>query len=386
MNASRFIAGKLRFQGKAAVVIIAVAVFVIIISSAVSAGFRRELRDGIASVSGDIQLTAPDLNYVGEQDPIRRDPEYLEQIRSIEGVRTIVPAVYRAGIVKSGENIHGVIFKGVPGGGDSLAVSVPVRLSKLLGVAPGDKLPAYFIGEKVKVRNFTIASTYEDVPGGDDAMVVFAGLSDMQRLNGWGEDDVSAIEIILEDKWRSAARMTGISAEVSARILFGTPEDEDTPVAVTALRKYPQIFSWLELIDFNVLFVLSLMTVVAGFNMISALLILLFRKISLIGTLKSMGMRDGAIASMFLRVASSAVIKGMACGNAAALLLCFVQGATHFLKLNPENYFVSFVPVRINVLQVLALDCLSYLAIMLLLLPPCFFVSNIDPAKTVRAQ
>lgn len=366
--------------------IIAVAVFVVIIAAAVSAGFRRELRDGIASASGDIQLTAPNLNYIGEQNPIRRSPEYLEKIRAIEGVRDIVPAVYRAGIVKSGDNIHGVIFKGVPGGGDSLAVSVPVRLSKLLGVAPGDRLPAYFIGERVKVRNFTIASTYEDVLGSDDAMVVFAGLSDMQRLNGWGEDDVSAIEIIVDDKWRSAARMNELSAEVSAQILFGTPEDEDTPVAVTALRKYPQIFSWLELIDFNVLFVLSLMTVVAGFNMISALLILLFRKISLIGTLKAMGMRDGDIASMFLRVASSAVLKGMLWGNAAALLLCFVQGTTHFLKLNPENYFVSFVPVHINVFQVLALDCLSYLAIMLLLLPPCLFVSHIDPAKTVRAQ
>lgn len=288
--------------------------------------------------------------------------------------------------MKAGENIHGVIFKGVPDGGDSLAVSIPSRLSKLLGVGPGDKLQTYFIGEKVKVRNFTVAAIYEDVLGSDDAMIVFTGLADIQRLNGWGEDEVSAIEIILEDKWRSVSKMNEISAEVSAQVLFGTPEDEDTVVAVTALRKYPQIFSWLELIDFNVLFVLSLMTVVAGFNMISALLILLFRKISLIGTLKSMGMKNEAIVLMFLRVASSAVIKGMLLGNAAALLLCLVQWKTHFLKLNPENYFVSFVPVHVNVLQVLAVDCLSYLAIMLLLLPPCLFVSNIDPAKTVRAQ
>ena len=367
-------------------VIIAVASFIIIIAAAVSSGFRHELRNGIATVSGDIQLTAPDLNYIREQNPIRRSPGLLESLDSVPGVRKIIPAAYRAGIVKSGTNIHGVVFKGVPDGGDSLSASIPVRLAEMLGVREGDRLPAYFVGEKVKARNFRVASVYEDMLGNEDALIVFTGLKDIQRLNGWNEDEVSAIEIIVEDRYRSASRLKELSDEISAQVLFNTPEDEDTVVATSALRKYPEIFSWLELIDFNVLFILALMTVVAGFNMISSLLILLFRKISLIGILKSMGMRDRAIASMFLKVASSAVLKGMFWGNAAALLFCFVQSSTHLLKLNPENYFVSFVPVQVNVFQVLAADCLSYLAIMALLLPPCLFVSRVDPAKTVRTQ
>ena len=242
------------------------------------------------------------------------------------------------------------------------------------------------MGEKVKARKFHVKSVYQDILGNDDKLVVYAGLYDLQRLNGWQSNEVSAIEIQLKDKYRSRDMMREMTQEVGARVLFNTPEDEDTVVASSALNMYPEIFSWLDLIDFNVLFVLILMTIVAGFNMISALLIMLFRNIPVIGLLKSLGMTDRSIASVFLRTSSSVVLKGMAAGNILAFLFCVIQNATHVIGLDPENYFVSFVPVNINVLQVLAADAVSYLVIMLLLLLPCLFISGVDPAKTVRAQ
>lgn len=386
MNASGFISRKLKFQGKIAVATTAIASFVIIISVAVSSGFRKELRSGIASISGDIRLTSPDLNYVNESSPVRSDASYIPSLDSLDGVASIVPAVYRAGIVKTAENIHGVLFKGVPDGGDSLSASIPKRLSAILGVNAGDDLTAYFIGEKVKARKFHIKSVYEDVLGSDDKLLIITGLSDMQRLNGWSPDEVSAIEIRLEDKYRDPVLLREMTQEVGARVLFNTPEDEDTVVASSALNMYPEIFSWIELIDFNVYFVLILMILVAGVNMISSLLIMLFRNISAIGTLKSVGMTDRSIAAVFLKVASSAVIKGMVIGNVVALLFCLVQCTTHLISLNPENYFVSFVPVHIDIVLVLVADIISYLAMMLFLLLPCLFVSGVDPAKTVRAQ
>lgn len=386
MNASGFISRKLKFQGKIAVATTAIASFVIIISVAVSSGFRKELRSGIASISGDIRLTSPDLNYVNESSPVRSDASYIPSIDSLEGVASIVPAVYRAGIVKTDEIIHGVLFKGVPDGGDSLSASIPQRLSAILGVNAGDDLTAYFISEKVKARKFHIKSVYEDVLGSDDKLLIITGLSDMQRLNGWSPDEVSAIEIRLEDKYRDPVLLREMTQEVGARVLFNTPEDEDTVVASSALNMYPEIFSWIELIDFNVYFVLILMILVAGVNMISSLLIMLFRNISAIGTLKSVGMTDRSIAAVFLKVASSAVIRGMVIGNVVALLFCLVQGTTHLISLNPENYFVSFVPVHIDIVLVLVADIISYLAMMLFLLLPCLFVSGVDPAKTVRAQ
>jgi len=292
VNASRFIAGRLRFGGRLAVASIAISFLVMIVAIAISAGFRRELREGISNLSGDVQITPLDLNYMNEDDPVSASPSYLEDISSVGGVREIVPAVYRAGIVKVGSNIHGVVFKGVPGGGDSLGVSVPRRLCSMLGIEEGDDLLAYFVGEKVKVRKFRVESTYQGIVSGDENLIVYAGLSDMQRLNGWNDDQVSALEVRLSPSYRSARAVQMASGEIGFRILSANPAPDEASLARSSLERFPQIFSWLDLIDFNVVAILILMTLVAGFNMISGLLILLFRNISTIGTLKSLGMTN----------------------------------------------------------------------------------------------
>ena len=384
MNASRFIARRLRFEGKIAVVSIAISFLVMILAVAISAGFRKELRGGISAISGDIQITPADLNYVGETDPVSLDSPWMDALRVMPGIGTVTPTVYRAGIVRSGDNIHGVLFKGVPEGPDSLGVRVPSRLARMLGLQTGERLLAYFIGERVKVRNFHITDIYPSILSGDDNLVVFAGLADMQRLAGWEESEVSAVEIDLDDK--SNAALIDATDRVGTLVLLSTPEDEEAPLASSALHKYPSIFSWLDLIDLNVVMILVLMTIVAGFNMISGLLILLFRNISTIGTLKSLGMTDRSIAEVFLRVAANIVLKGLLIGNALALLFCLVQGTTHFIRLNPDNYFVSFVPVHVNPLMIICADVVSFVVILLLLLIPSLFISRVDPAKTVRAQ
>ena len=382
MNASRFISRRLRFEGKIAVISTAISFFVMILAVAISSGFRRELRNGISAISGDIQLTAPDLNYLSDTAPVSLDQPWMEWIEGRSEVRETVPAVYRAGIVRSGDNIHGVLFKGTPAGPDSLGVRIPSRLAKMLSLQVGDRMLAYFVGERVKVRNFRVDDIYPAILSGDENLVVFAGLEDMQRLNGWAADEVSAIELALADK--SDAALASMNDRIGTQVLLMTPEDEDTVLASSALQKYPQIFSWLDLIDLNVVMILVLMTIVAGFNMISGLLILLFRNIPTIGTLKSLGMTDRAISEVFLRVASGIVLKGMLAGNAAALLFCAIQGSTRLIKLNPENYFVSFVPVHADLPMILLADLCAYVAIMILLLLPGLFVSRIDPARTVR--
>ena len=146
------------------------------------------------------------------------------------------------------------------------------------------------------------------------------------------------------------------------------------------------MFNWLSLIDFNVGIILLLMTIVAGFNMISGLLIMLFEHISTIGLLKSLGMTDRTIAKVFLTSSAVLVGKGMLAGNLLALLFCLIQGTTHFLRLDPENYYVSFVPVKVDVLMILSADLVAFAAIMLLLLIPCLFISKVDPADTVRVR
>lgn len=390
MDASFFIASRLRFRKRIVTASVAVSFLVMIIAVAISSGFRHEIREGLSVLVGDIQLTPPDLNVLDESSPIERCPEYLKQIESLKGVQSVTPVVYKAGVVKNGDNIHGVLFKGVPGGGlqdaRSLSVSIPSRLGEITSLKPGDKMLAYFVGEKVKMRQFTVADVHDVILEADDNLVVYADMADLQRIMEWDENQVSAIEIALESSYKDERSLREMNMQIGT-IVNSYSKDSDSPViATSSVSKYPQLFDWVNLIDFNVFFILLLMTIVAGFNMISGLLIMLFENISTIGLLKSLGMTDKAISKVFL--SSSAVLtgKGMLIGNLLALAFCILQSTTHMIPLNPENYFVPYVPVNVNFGFILLADVVSFTVIMALLLIPCLFISKVDPADTVRVR
>lgn len=372
---------------------IAVSYLVMIVAVAVSSGFRSEIRTGLSSVTGDVRLTPPDLNVFDENRPIEGHPAYLPYVETVDGVDEVIPVIYRAGIVKNDDSIHGVIFKGIPKEmltdvHDTLAlgVSIPRRLAEISGLEVGDRMLSYFVGKTVKARQFNVAAIHDAIVELDQNLVVHASLSDMQRLNAWSEDEVSCFEILLEPGYDDEADIAYACAEIGTTVNAYSDDDEETVIATSSIDSYPQLFDWLNLIDFNVFLVLLLMTVVAGFNMISGLLIMLFENISTIGLLKSLGMTDKAISKVFLSSSSVLVLKGMAWGNGLAFLFCLIQGATHILKLNPENYFVSFVPVSPDLGMILLADAASFIGIMLLLLVPCMFISKVDPAETVRMK
>lgn len=389
-----FISRRLRFKGKVAMVSIAISFLVMIIAVAVSSGFRNEIRDGISSVSGDIQILPLNMNLLDSAVPVEADASYVGHLLQMDGVSEVVPVIYRAGIVRHGEDIHGVLVKGVPDGmlpfdrpdSVSLAVSIPSRLAELAGLGVGDRMLTYFVGDRVRARQFSVVSVYDSILETDGRLVVYASLADLQRLNGWNDAQVSAMEVMLDKDSRSDARIRELTEETGVLLYAYTAEDETTVVASSCVSRYPQIFDWLNLLDFNVLFILLLMTIVAGFNMISGLLIMLFENISTIGLLKTLGMTDRAIAKVFLSSSAVLMAKGMAIGNALAIIFCVVQSSTHIFKLNPENYFVSYVPVHLDPGLILTADLISFAAILLLLLIPCLFISRVDPADTVRVR
>ena len=387
MDTAFYIASRLRFKGKIASTCIAVSFLVMILAVAVSSGFRREVRNGLSSLSGDILISAPDLNVMGESRPVDLSDPSLGYVASSRLVEEIQPVVWRAGIVRNGEGMHGVLVKGVRNATNDtvpLGVSIPRKLAQASGLKPGDRMLTYFVGDALKMRQFHVVGIHEAVVETDDKFVVYASLSDMQRLNGWDENQVSAVEVHLDDAFAGEDAVLAATQEIGS--LVSLYQNGDDMVATSSVSRYPQLYSWLSLIDFNVGIILLLMTVVAGFNMISGLLILLFENISTIGILKSMGMTDKAISKVFLAASARLVAVGMVIGNVSAFVICMIQKTTHILKLNPENYYVSFVPVNIDLLQILMADALSFVAIMLLLLIPCLFISKVDPAQTVRVR
>lgn len=385
-----FISRKLRFKGRIAMACIAVSFLVMIIAVSVSSGYRHEIRSGLSAISGDVQITPPDMNILDEGHPIEADPAYLPYVAAIDAVDDVVPVIYRAGIVKHADNMHGVLLKGIPEGvvpdTVSLGISIPSRLASESGLKVGDRMLTYFIGERLKVRQFNIVSVYDSMVETDGRHIVYASMADLQRLNGWDEDQASALEIHLKEGYDDEESIRMANEEIGFTVNAYSSEDEETVIATSTVSRFPQLFGWLDLIDFNVLFILGLMTIVAGFNMISGLLIMLFEHISTIGLLKALGMTDRSIAKVFLSSSAVLVAKGMLIGNALALLFCMIQQKTHLLKLDPENYYVSFVPVNVDFGLIFSADLISFAVIMLLLLIPCMFIARVDPAETVRVK
>lgn len=429
MGAPFFIAKKIRFKGKLAAVSIALSFVVMIIAVSVASGYRQELLNGLRNVGGDIRISSRTGDFMDGSVPLSSEQPWLDAVASLPEVKKISPVVYRAGVVTHNELIHGVMFKGVGGldasynagshsaadnaadnaadsaadnAADSLSdkgdlsysgvyvqsntVSVPRRLSEMLSLSVGDKLSSYFIGERTKVRNFTVGSIYDSVLDSEDKLVVYANIADLQRVNGWNIGEVSAFEVLLGDKYLNDRDMEEITTHIGTIAYATSTDDDDAVVAASSRSLYPQVFDWLNLIDFNVNVILILMTIVAGFNMISGLLILLFENISTIGLLKAVGMDTKSIAGVFLWCSSALVLRGMVVGNALAMLLCLIQSKLHLIKLDPQNYFLSFVPIKLDIPMILSADFIAFAVIMLMLVVPCAFISKVDPAKTMRVE
>ena len=387
MNNTFFIASRMRYKRPIVTASIAISYIVMIVAMAVSSGFRSEVREALSQMGGDVQLTPSNMNLLDEAKPVKISSSYIQELKAIDGVDSVEPAIYKAGIVKTGDDIHGIVIKGVTmNDTTSLAVSIPRNLSKSGGLSVGDKMLTYFVGEKVKARNFRVTSVYDPIVETNNQLAVYADIKDLRRLNGWGEDEASMMEIRMKEGYRDEMSINEATQEIGFIAYTHSSETENNLYASSTMSRYPQLFEWLNLLDFNVLFVLVLMMVVAGFNMISGLLITLFENISTIGVFKAMGMTDRAISKIFLASSASLVLKGMLVGNALAGLFCFVQDKFHLLKLDPTNYFVSFVPVNVSLSGVLILNIISFAVIMALLLIPCAFISRIDPADTVRVR
>lgn len=389
MKAEAFIARRLRFKGKMAVIAIAISFFVIIIAMCISSGFSREMRRAVSSLTGDVVLTATYSGISTDSQPISAAPSYLGDISALKEVESIEPVVYSSAVARrSQRGIEGVVFKGTRADTVSLSARIPSGFASSMGLGKGDTFTCWFVSPegRMRLRKFTVGEIYESAADTGMGHVLYVPAADLRRVLGWNEGQASALEIRVGERWRNAAdlrRLAGTIGLIAEQEAIG---EEELAAARSAMDSYAQVFDWLGLIEINVYAILLLMTLVAGFNMVSGLLILLFRNISTIGTLKSLGMSDRSLSGVFLRVGARIVGVGMLSGNLLALLFCAVQGATHLVRLDPANYYLSFVPVHIELGRILVADAVAFTGIMLLLLIPTLFISKIDPASTMKTE
>lgn len=410
MRASRFIASKLsdgdgrlsRTSNTIAWVSVCLSVAIMIIAIAVVAGFKSEIRARATGFMGSVMLVQPGQSPINELYPFSEKLSYREKLAATPGITGVSGVAWRSGLIKTDENIDGLYFKGV----DSLydfsfftnclvdgqlpdyhgRISNDVLLSRTtaskLGFHVGDDVVVYFIGDEVKVRKFRLCGLYDAGLEEIDTKMAVADRRHVQRLNGWQPDEVSSIEIRIGEN----ASIEAMNDRVE-EVIFTSMQEDDRALFVTNVKKlYGHLFDWLSLLDFNVLMILLLMVAVAGFNMISAILIILFEKISTIGLLKSLGMTSKEVSRVFLLRAGALVGKGMLWGNILGIGLCLIQKYTRIIKLDPANYFVSAVPIRLSVGEILLLNLVAAILIMAIISLSSRFISRVSPDRTMRVE
>lgn len=395
--------GKLsRISNIIATVSVGISIAVMIIAIAVANGFRGEIREKASGFNGDITLSAPGIDITNHLYPIK-PLSFADKIDSLEQVKRIQPVAYRTALLKSDSQIQGVVMKGVDSAYNleffancliegqlpdysvkSNDILISRRLADMLGFKVGDKVLTYFVEEDVQLRRFTVKGIFNAQLDELDKTLVIADMRHISKVNGWKEGELSGYEIILENKGEKAAAECAQQIE---QILFNcTGENDDSVVANTLEDKFYILFDWLHLLDVNVFVILALMVAVAGFNMISGLLIILFERISQIGLLKALGMRNRDISKIFLWRASFIVLKGLAGGNAIALLFCWIENRYKVIELDPANYFVCYVPIEISPLAIVAINVVAFAIIMVVMLVPCMLISKVSPSKTLAVS
>lgn len=405
--------GKLsRISNVIATVSVGLSVAIMILSIAVANGFRNEIREKASGFNGDITLSAPGVDIQSHQYPIK-PLSFLTELDSLQYIKNIQPVAYRTGLLKTDEHIQGVLFKGIDScynmdffgkclidgnlpdysvKRDSLGRMLPPsndiliskRLSELLGYKVGDKVLAYFVDEDVTLRRFSITGIFNAQLDEIDKSLIITDLRHISRLNGWKEGELSGYEIILNEKGKRNTQKCQAQIE---QILYDSTKEEDSSVVPNSLQdRFYILFDWLHLLDMNVFIILSLMIAVAGFNMVSGLLIILFERISQIGLLKALGMKNKNISRIFLYRASFIVGKGLLTGNIIALAICYIESEFKLISLDPANYFVAYVPIDISLFAILAINITAFTLIMLILMIPCHLISKISPAKTLTVK
>jgi lipoprotein-releasing system permease protein len=380
---------------------IALGMAVMILALAILTGFKQQIRDKVAGFGSHIQVINFDSNISYETAPVSSRQEFIEKIEGLPEIKHIQVFATKAGIIQANENIQGVVLKGIASDfnwsffssnlveGDVFSVNDTVRtnsvvLSKkvcdLLGLRVGDSFVMHFVQDPPRMRQFTVEGIYETSLEEFDKIFVFCDIGHIRRLNGWEDDQVSGFEIFI-DRFSNLEYLTWV---VRDAIGYSMAEDEERLKVSNVRLRYPQIFDWLNFQDLNVIIIIVLMLIVAGFNMISGLLILILEKTNMIGVLKAVGASDRLISRAFLYQAAWLTGKGLFWGNLIGIGLALFQLKTEIISLDPASYYLKTVPVNLDIFHIIILNAGAMIAIILMLLIPARLIGRITPVRAIR--
>lgn len=387
-----------------AVIGVAVGLAVMIVSVCVVLGFKHAIRDKVVGFGSHIQVAEFSMLQQGTDSPIEVDDSVMNVLQHIEGVKHVQRFAMKQGILKTDSDFLGVAFKGVGPEFDSTFIHqhllegvVPkfsdkssgnkILVSKVMAdklkLTCGSRIFAYFIDDSgVRTRRFTIAGIYQTNLTQYDNVMCYVDLYTAVKLNGWQEDMASGAELQVDH----FDKLDEVENRVVKQVNRTTDKYGNTYSSKTIKELSPQIFSWLDLLDLNVWIILIIMMAVAAVTMISGLLIIILERTQMIGLMKALGARNPMVRHTFMWFAAFIIGRGLLWGNLIALALVALQYFTGIVKLDPATYYVSSVPVEVNVLFVVLLNIGTLLISLLVLIGPSFLISHIHPAKTMTYE
>ncbi len=376
---------------------IALGVVVMIMAVCILRGFQQQITEKVVAFGSHITIRS--YGWVNDYDeiPVIVSPAELEALCSLPEVDHVQAYAYKGGMLKTDNQIQGIIYKGVDTHFDSsffarhlvrgrlfrlsdtaatYEVIISQRMANQLALDTGMKARSYFwVGDNYRARPFQIVGIYNTDLSEFDEHYILGDIKQVQRLNNWGDSLVAGYELLLGD--------FGQLDQALEHVKSATRPD----LSVTSIREeQPSMFAWLDLLNSNIVLILAIMAVVCAASVISALLIMIFEKTSMIGILKTLGSNNASIRRIFLRKAVVIVGRGIIIGNAVALLLCWIQDRFQLIRLDSESYSMSFMPVDINGLYFLIISAATLVVCLLALLLPSSYIAHIDPAKTVRFE
>lgn len=383
---------------------VAIGLAVMLVSVSVVFGFKHTIRDKVVGFGSHITVANFMSLHGRDTRPICIDDSMMAVLRSVDGVKHVQRYAFKQGILKTDSDFLGVAFKGIAAEYDTTFIhdnlvsgSIPafsdsvahnkILISKLMAdklrLAAGDKVFAYFIdGGGVRVRRFTVSGVYQTNLSKFDEAICFADLYTTVRLNGWEPGQAGGAELAVSD----FGNVDAVEETLVKKVNRTTDRHGETYSSETVQDSNPQIFTWLDLLDLNVWIILALMLCVAGFTMISGLLIIILERTSMIGVLKALGARGGTVRKTFLWFAVFIIGKGMLIGNAAGLGLMLLQKLTGAVKLDAATYYVDVVPVEFNPWAILLLNAATLIVSVFVLVAPSYLASRVRPARSMRYE
>ena len=383
---------------------VAIGLAVMIISVCIVLGFKHTVQQKAIGFGSHITVTDFLSLQTSENYPIQMGDSMMNVLKNIHGIKHVQRYAMKQGILKTDNDFLGVVFKGIGPEFDSTFIhqnmvegripsfsdessSNKILISQLqadkLHLKTGERIFAYFIDHQgVRARRFTISGIYQTNLKKYDEIICFCDLYTAVKLNGWEPDQTSGAELTVDDFEKLNETADRVTQQVNRTIdNYG-----ETYASGTIMEINPQIFAWLDLLDMNIWAILILMTAVAGITMISGLLIIILERTSMIGVMKALGARNKTIRHTFLWFAVFMIGKGLLIGNLLGIGLILLQKYTGIVKLDPTTYYVSTVPVEVNIPLIAALNAATLFICIIVLIAPSFLISHIHPAKSMRYE